>query len=273
MPRLELASGPVTWGVDFAGTPGNPPWAEVLDGIAAAGYRWTELGPLGYLPSDGEALEQRGLRLTGGFVFAPLADRQTAVAARDVAERVASLHGRFLVIIDAVTPARAQTAGRPREAERLDRDRAARLARGVAEIAAVARGHGLEPVVHPHAGTHVEFEDEVEPLLDWVELCLDTGHWLYAGQDPVRAYERWAERIPYVHLKDVSPRRRDGDFWTAVTHGVFRPLGDGVLDLPAFLAALDRHGFEGWAVVEQDRADDPVADLVRSRERIEALCG
>jgi inosose dehydratase len=145
----------------------------------------------------------------------------------------------------------------------------------VTEIAAVARGHGLRPVVHPHAGTHVEFADEVEPLLDVAELCLDTGHWLYAGQDPVAGYERWADRIPYLHLKDLDPARRDGDFWSAVRAGAFRPLGDGSLDLAAFLDALDRHGFTGWAVVEQDRAPggDPVEDLVASRERVEALCG
>jgi inosose dehydratase len=276
MPPLELATGPVSWGVDFAHAPGNPPWERVLDGIAAAGYRWTELGPLGYLPPDaGPALAERGLGVTAGFVFEPLHDRRAVGTAKAVAGRVAALGGRFLVIIDAVTPGRARTAGRPDAARRLDAGGRSALRAGVAEIAAVARGHGLRPVVHPHAGTHVEFADEVEPLLDLAELCLDTGHWLYAGQDPVAGYERWADRIPYLHLKDLDPARRDGDFWSAVRAGAFRPLGDGSLDLAAFLDALDRHGFAGWAVVEQDRAPggDPVEDLVVSRERVEALCG
>jgi inosose dehydratase len=145
------------------------------------------------------------------------------------------------------------------------------MRRAVREIAAIAHGSGLRPVLHPHAGTYIEFEDEVEPLLDWAELCLDTGHCLYAGQDPVGTYERWAERIPYLHLKDVDPARRNGDFWGSVRAGVFRPLGDGVVDFAALLAALGEHGFDGWAVVEQDRTPggDPVGDLVASRRYLE----
>ncbi len=275
---LELGTGPVSWGVDFADAPGNPPWREVVDGIAAAGYRWTELGPLGYLPHDvAPALAERALGVSAGFVFEPLHDahRRPGVlsAARAVARRVAALGGRFLVVIDAVDPVRARTAGRTHEAVRLDRAGRSTLRSTVAAVAAVAREEGLRPVLHPHAGTHVEFEDEVEPLLDVVELCLDTGHWLYAGQDPVAAYERWAERIPYLHLKDLYASRVAGDFWSSVRAGAFRPLGAGDLDLAALLNALERHGFSGWAVVEQDRAPggDPVADLVASRRYLEAL--
>jgi inosose dehydratase len=275
---IELGTGPVSFGVDFADAAENPPWAQVLDGIAAAGYRWTELGPIGYLPQavSGE-LAARGLGLTAGFVFEPLHDArrhgQTATVARAVAERVAAAGGRFLVVIDAVTPERARTAGRPAAAQRLDRHGVATLRRIVREIAAIAHGSGLRPVVHPHAGTYIEFEDEVEPLLDWAELCLDTGHWLYAGQDPVRAYERWGDRIPYLHLKDLDRARRDGDFWGSVRAGAFRPLGDGDLDVPAFFAALERGGFAGWAIVEQDRVPggDPVGDLVASRHYLERM--
>ena len=275
---LEPGTGPVSFGVDFADAPDNPPWADVLDGIAAAGYRWTELGPIGYLPADaGPQLEARGLGLTAGFVFEPLHDparhAEAAALARRVADRVASLGGRFLVVIDAVSPERARTAGRRAAAPRLDRRGVAGLRRIVREIAAIGHGSGLRPVLHPHAGTYVEFEDEVEPLLDWVELCLDTGHWLYAGQDPVRAYERWAERIPYLHLKDIDLGRRNGDFWGSVRAGAFRPLGEGDLDVPALLRALDRQGFAGWAIVEQDRVPggDPVADLIASRRCLEAI--
>jgi inosose dehydratase len=269
---LDLATGPVSFGVDFAGAPGNPPWEDVLDGIAAAGFTWTELGPLGYLPAD-VSLTAHGLELTGGFVFEPLLDPGAVAAARAVAERVAALGGRFLVVIDAVTPGRARTAGQPDVARRLDRADAAALAAGVREIAAIARGHGLRPVIHPHAGTHVEFEDEVEPLLDSVELCLDTGHWLYARQDPVRAFERWADRIPYLHLKDLDRARLGPDFSVSVRAGAFRPLGQGDLDVPALLAALDRARFSGWAVLEQDRlpGGDPVADLVAGRRYLEGL--
>jgi inosose dehydratase len=276
---LELGTGPVSFGVDFADAPDNPPWVDVLAGIAAAGYAWTELGPIGYLPADAAAaLAEHELGLTAGFVFEPLHDparraASTAVA-RAVAARVAALGGRFLVVIDAVTPDRARTAGRSEAARRLDRDGTAALRDALREIAAIARGFGLRPVVHPHAGTHIEFDDEVEPLLEALELCLDTGHWLYAGHDPVRAFERWADRIPYLHLKDLDRSRRDDDFWGSIRAGAFRPLGEGDLDVPALLGVLADSGYSGWAVVEQDRipGGDPVGDLIASRRYLERLC-
>jgi inosose dehydratase len=274
---LRLGTGPVSFGVDFADAPDNPAWQTVLDGIAAAGYRWTELGPLGYLP-DGVAphLAARGLGLTAGFVFEPLHDPHTdaTAIARAVAESVAMLGGGFLVIIGAVTPERSRTAGRSEAAPRLDPATAGAMRRTIEEISAIARGFGLRPVVHPHAGTYIEFEDEVEPLLEAAELCMDTGHWLYAGGDPVRAFERWADRIPYLHLKDLARDRLDGaGFWPSVAAGAFRPLGAGDLDLSGLLAALDRARFAGWAIVEQDRVPggDPVGDLIASRRHLERL--
>ena len=267
---LRLATGPVSWGVDFAEGPANPPWADVVAGIDDAGYRWTELGPLGYLPPEADQeLARRGIGITGGFVFEPLPDParlpRTLASARAAAARIAGAGGRFLVIIDAVDPHRGD----------LGRDGWRVLAHAVLCIAEIARDHGLRPVLHPHAGTHVETPDEIEPLLELCELCLDTGHCAYTGADPVALYRRWAERVPYLHLKDVDPARRDGDFWGSVRAGVFRPLGQGVVDFAALLAALDEHGFDGWAVVEQDRTPggDPVADLVASRRTLEALCG
>jgi hypothetical protein len=153
---LRLATGPVSWGVDFAGAPDNPPWVDVVAGIDAAGYRWTELGPVGYLPPEAdEELARRGIGVIGGFVFEPLADAgrlpRTLAAARLAAGRIAAAGGRFLVIIDAV--------GRGRDDWRA-------LAHAVLCIAEIARDHGLRPVLHPHAGTHVERPDEVEPLLE-----------------------------------------------------------------------------------------------------------
>src|SRR5918992_1227409 len=89
---LELANAPVSWGVDFPDQPGAPPWTEVLDGIAAAGYRNLELGPYGFLPQDPgallEALEARGLRAAGGLLYEPFHDPGAHAAIRALAARV-----------------------------------------------------------------------------------------------------------------------------------------------------------------------------------------
>lgn len=253
--RLRLASAPVSWGVDFAYAPANPPWAEVLDGIAAAGYRWAELGPAGYLPAQArDELAARGLGATAGFVFERLDDPATPAVAERAAAAVASAGGRFLVIIDAVG-----SRGRP-------------PVEGIAAVARIARAHGLRPLVHPHAGTRIEGEDAIRAAMEVADLCLDTGHLLYAGIDPVSFLRSAPDRIPYLHLKDVDPARVREDFWSSVGDGVFVPLGDGALDLDGLLDALEKVGFDGWAVIEQDRrpgAGDPVEDARRSRLAVE----
>lgn len=267
---MRLATGPVCWGVDFADRPGNPPYTEVLAGASAAGFHWLELGPLGYLPGD-LVPSDFGLEICGGFVFEPLHDpaRLAAVeqAARATSRRVAELGGSYLVVIDSVVPERERTAGRPDLAPRLRRTDA--LRRGVDRVAAIARRAGLCPVLHPHVGTYVEFADEIEPLLDLADLCLDTGHLAYAGIDPVAALARHAGRLGHVHLKDVDGAvlARGLPFWDAIAAGVFCPLGTGIVDVRGALAELDRGGYDGWATIEQDRvrgSGTPLADLRRS---------
>ena len=292
---VRLATGPVSWGVDFADDPSNPHWPEVLDDIGRSGFRFLELGPIGYLPEEPrelrDELARRCLQATGSFVFQPLHERrrQTEILAttRRTCAAIAAAGGRFLVVIDLVTPERVATAGRPDAARRLDLPGWRSLVDGIRAVAAVAAlEFGLRPVFHPHAGSYVEFEDEIERLLgalppDVVELCLDTGHCAYAGIDPVELYRRHAWRIPYLHLKDVDPdvhRRAVGgglDFWQAITAGVFCPVGLGSIRFVALARELERQGFDGWATVEQDR--DPrrpgpvLPDVVASRRYLESI--
>jgi inosose dehydratase len=286
---IELAGGPVSWGVDFAADPGNPPWDEVLAGIAAAGLRWAELGPAGYLPPRRGALESRGLRSAGGFVFEPLHDpaarRGSLRAARRALAAIATTGGRLLVVIDRPGAERAPFAGRPATAPRLDAARWDHLTDTVRGIAELAAAHDVRAVFHPHAGSHVEFGDEIERLLadvpgDVLGLCLDTGHALYAGADPAALVATHADRLEHLHVKDVGEAQlaaahaRGLDFWAAIAHGVFRPVGEGLLDLDALRRALAAAGYAGLATVEQDRRPGtpgrPEDDLRSSVERLRA---
>jgi inosose dehydratase len=190
-----------------------------------------------------------------------------------------------LVVIDRPSDERARTAGRPDAAPRLSAARRRKLAATVREVAELATARGVRPVVHPHAGGYLEFEDEVDDLLARVPaealgLCVDTGHALYAGSDPAALIARHAGRVEHLHLKDVAPprlaaaRQERLDFWTAIATGIFCPVGDGMLDLPALRGALDAAGYSGLATIEQDRRPDtpgdPAADLRRSVERLRA---
>lgn len=288
-PALRLATGPVTWGVDFADAPGNPPWERVLDEIAASGLGALELGPVGYLPEDPEllreALRSRALTAVGSFVFEDLHDPAAAGEVEVVAQRacraIAAAGGSVLVIIDRPSRERAATAGRGVVARRLDGDEWAVLLGTACEVAAIARDHGLRPAFHPHAGSYVEFRDEIERLLDDtdLDLCLDTGHAQYAGVEPHEAIAAFAPRLAHVHLKDVDRyvlarvhQERLG-FWEAIAERVFCPLGEGLVDVPAVMRALAGAGYEGFATVEQDRvpgSGEPLADL---RASVAVLAG
>jgi inosose dehydratase len=286
---MQLAGGPVSWGVDFADAPGNPPYHVVLDAIAAAGLRWLELGPVGYLPTaaDGasHALTSRGLGAVGTFVFddfhASGADDRLSAATEAGLDAILATGGTLLVLIDRPCAERAATAGRSGAARRLTRPEWGRMADRLRRSATRAAQRGVRAVVHPHAGSFIEFEDEVERLLDTVPaaeagLCLDTGHALYAGDDPAGAIARYADRIEHLHIKDVdgAVRARRLGFWDAIAAGVFCPVGEGLLDLGALRRALAGVGYGAFATIEQDRrrdtAGDPLQDLRQSIARLRA---
>lgn len=269
---LSIGNAPCSWGVEFADDPRNPPWTKVLDDAAAAGYRGMELGPIGFMPEDpavlGPALAERNLSLVGGVVFRPFHDAgkwdEVLDASLRTCRALAAQGATRLVLIDSISPARAPTAGRSDEAERMTGGDLAQFHDRLRTVATIAREEfGLDPSLHAHAGGWVEFEDELEGALDAIDpqvlgVCLDTGHSVYAGFDPVAFYRRHADRVTYLHFKDVDPAVRGRvianrtGFYDACAEGLFCNLGKGAVDFIALKKALIEHGFSGWATVEQD---------------------
>ncbi len=288
--KIKLASAPGSWGIEPPAHDGYPPWTRVLDEMAAAGYDGTELGPPGYLPSGQElreALRSRGLQMPAGYLMEPLSsaaelDRILDVA-RSTCATLAAAGAQTLILIDGLTPGRSATAGRSEDAARLTAEDWSQLVRASEAVCGVAREHGLRVAFHPHAGTHVEFEDEVERMMDDLPaesagLCIDTGHSLFAGIDPVALLRRHASRLVHVHLKDLDLdvlercRREALSFEQSVAAGVFTPLGAGSIDLAAFARALHEAGYDGWATFEQDRVVDGIDEaLPDARASLEHL--
>jgi inosose dehydratase len=222
-----------------------------------------------------EALDEFDLTLIGGVVFRPFHDPAAWDDVLDGAVRTCralSAHGaRHLVLIDSISPRRAPTAGRASEAEQMDtaewaafRDRIATVARMGTEE------YGLTVGIHAHAAGFIDFEPELERLLDEVDeavlkICFDTGHHSYAGFDPVAFMRRHIGRISYMHFKDIDPAvkaraiaNRTG-FYDACGQGIFCNLGRGDVDFPAVRQILLDAGFQGWCTVEQDC--DPTLDV------------
>lgn len=269
---IQIGNAPCSWGVEFASDDRNPAWREVLRQCAGAGYRGIELGPVGFMPEEPEvlaaALAEEHLTLIGGVVFRPFHDAAQWDDIMDGAVRTAKAlkaHGaKHFVLIDSISPRRAPTAGRAAEAEQMDaaewaayRDRIATVARMGAE------DYGLIPSIHAHAGGFMDFEPELERLLDEVDesilkICFDTGHHSYAGFDPVAFMRRHVGRISYMHFKDIDPVvkadvvAKRTDFYTACGQSIFCNLGQGDVDFPAVRQVLLDAGFKGWCTVEQD---------------------
>ena len=259
----RLAGAPISWGVcEVPGWGRQLPPDRVLAEMAGLGLTATELGPLGYLPRDPGALRARldahGLALVGGFVPLVLHEPSMEGALTTAREAAAMLAGAGA---DAFVCALIMDAGWSAPTPLDDAQFAALLAH-IPVIEELVAGHGLTFALHPHAGTVVESAADVERLLAATDVgwCLDTGHLLIGGCDPVAFVRDHGERVVHVHLKDVdagvAARYRAGELTLmgATRAGLFRPLGHGDAGISAVLAQLDAHGYEQWFVLEQDAA-------------------
>lgn len=267
----SLAASPVSWGIDFADHPDNTPWQVVLDEIAQSGLRDLELGPVGYIPTATARTElsRRGLRAIGTWLVLPLSSTRAEIeaigTARPTIELIRAAGGEHVILIDRPGGERASAAGRPDQARRLNSDERKRFLANVLQIAELARDCGLGITYHPHTATFIEFEDEVEWLLEVtaeanIQLCLDTAHMTWAGMDPAASLRRYAQVLGHVHLKDLDrgwvtrAQERQLGFWEAIAAGVFCPIGSGCVSFESVAAALREIGYAGSATIEQDRA-------------------
>lgn len=276
---IRIGNAPCSWGVEFSDDPRNPHWRTVLRECAEAGYTGIELGPVGFMPEDparlGEALAEHDLELIGGVVFRPFHDPDAWADVLDAITRTCkalAAHGaKHLVVIDSISPRRAPTAGRAEEAEQMGAAEWAAYRSRIEEAARIGtEEYGLTVGIHAHAAGFMDFEPELERLLEEVDerllkICFDTGHHSYAGFDPVAFMTRNIDRISYVHFKDVDPAvkadviaNRTG-FYDACGQGIFCRLGDGDVDFPAVRRILLDAGYKGWCTVEQDC--DPTLDV------------
>jgi len=274
------------------------PYNKVLDEIAEAGYAGTELGPLGYFPTEPDQLKSelssRGLQLVASFVPIPLAhpDRHEVGyrEAMNVAHLLAQTGARLIVLADEMSEARMAVSGRVDESrDGMSDSQWEGAAQILGSIAEACRELGLSVVFHHHAGTFIETPQEVARLCDSIDadllgLCLDTGHYFFGGGDPVEAVHSYGARIRHLHLKDVqlpileSARREGIDFLEAVRRGVFCELGAGAIDLTKVIQDMTAGGYSGWAIVEQDvdtssEGVEPFASALRSRQYLRKVIG
>ena len=275
---IAVANAPVSYGafeLTVGTDPDVPDGESVLSQVAAAGYAGIDLGPVGYLGRGdelGEALARRGLGLAGAYVELPYSDPdalEDALPQLDAILDVFDVVRSYLpgppprpTLADSGSKRRAMLPARSVRDHSLgfDADGWQRFAAGLARVIARCRDRGYEPTFHPETGTHVEAPWEIERVLDVsdVGLCLETGHMLLGGGDPVTMLRDLGDRVNHVHLKDarlavmneiVTDQAPVTEIWT---REAFCALGGGDLDVDAVLAGLRTISFGGWLVVEQD---------------------
>ena len=287
MSTPKIAGAPISWGVCEVPGWGHQLSAErVLREMSIAGLTATELGPKGYLPTEParltSLLSSHGLKCAGTFAPVVLHD-----AARDPVEDIV---GRLDVLnacgAEVLVLAAATGTGGYDSRPTLDDAHWNAIFTNLDRLADAAARRGLLVVLHPHVGTMVETPDDLERVLTGssVRLCLDTGHLLIGGTDPVELVRAVPERIAHVHLKDVdqalAARVTAGDltYMQAVAQRMYTPLGQGDVDIAAIVTALRENGFDGWFVLEQDTILDaepveggPLDDVIASLNHLQTV--
>ena len=280
---MRLASAPVSFGVDEVQTDAwRPGPDDVLDAIRDLGFEGSELGPPGYLGDPAttrQRLAGRGLELVGSYLPLRFSRREHIQDDLDwldgmleVIKASAPDGSRpFAILADSFCePDRLALAGRIEDHPEawLPEERFELLVSNVHRAAERCQRAGLDAVLHSHGGTYVETEREIrdvagrlDPTL--VGLCLDTGHARFGGANPAVLARDFGPLIRHVHIKDCKTKvltevaADGGGLKEALGRGAFCELGTGDSGVADVLRELVIGGYDGWIVVEQDRALTP----------------
>lgn len=283
----RVAGAPISWGVCEVQGWGYQLDADVvLRQMRELGLTATEFGPDGFLPADPKTraatLAAAGLQAVGGFFPVLLHDPDFDPLPQVAAALDGLVESGAHVLVLAASTGLADYDGRPA----LDDAAWEGLLANLDRVGELSAGRGVVTALHPHVGTMVERRGEVERVLAGCEvsLCVDTGHLIIGGTDPVELVHSAGSRIAHVHLKDVdagwAARVRSGavTYAQAVAGGMYLPLGAGAGRIAETVRLLEVGGYGGWYVMEQDAVlagppddDRPPADVRASLHFLRGL--
>ncbi|MCU6793054.1 sugar phosphate isomerase/epimerase [Paenibacillus sp. WQ 127069] len=138
---------------------------------------------------------------------------------------------------------------------------------------------GVKACVHPHLGTEIQDENELDILMSLCDpnvvfFAPDTAHLTGAGMDPAAIIRRYAERVAYIHLKDLTSKDATiEDFPMLIGNEalpLFCELGLGTIHFPPVVEALKEINYTGWVTVEIDKSTStPYRSLEICRDFVE----
>jgi sugar phosphate isomerase/epimerase len=121
------------------------------------------------------------------------------------------------------------------------------------DIEVAIHNHGPGDKLYP---TPESIYQKVEKLDPRIGMCMDVGHTLRIGADPVADTERFADRLLDLHIKDVTAPSPEGQTVE---------IGRGVIDIPALLRALLKIKYNRIVSFEYEKDEnDPLAGLAES---------
>ena len=290
--KVFLGIAPIGWtNDDMPELGGENTFQQTVSEMALAGFTGCEIG--NKYPKDPaelkKALDLRGLRVASrwfsSFIltqpieqvaadFERELDFMAAVGANriNVSEQSYSIQGQM------DTPVQAN------HRHVMNNEEWDRFCAGLNHLGRIATARGFKLCFHHHMGTVVQSAEETDRMLagtdpEHVFLCYDTGHFTFAGEDPLIVLKKYVNRVGHVHLKDmradvvarVSPE--GWSFLTAVRNGAFTVPGDGCVDFDPIFALLAEAGYTGWLLVEaeQDPAKaNPLEYAMKARAYIRA---
>ena len=303
---IHITGAPCCWGVDDVRNPYLPPWQKVLCEAGQAGYKAIELGPYGYLPLDIEVvsaeLRRNGISIVAGTIFDDMLSEENYPQVLKQVDDICSLITKlpelprepgqryktpYLTVMDWGHDERDYAAGHPDKAPRLSEAGWQQMMEHIKGIAKAADKWGVRAVIHPHAGGYIEFADEIDKLMEDIPaavagLCLDTGHLCYSGMEPVAWLRKYADRLDYIHFKDIDEKVYEEvlsehiRFFEGCGKGAMCPIGTGMLDYPAIYKLLTEEiHYEGYITVEQERdprnSDTSLRDVRASVDYLHSL--
>ncbi len=113
--------------------------------------------------------------------------------------------------------------------------------------------HGPDIELYPDADDVWENVKDLDPRIG---MCLDIGHDLRNGKDPVADLKKYHTRVFDIHIKDVTGATKEG-------YSV--EIGRGIIDIPAFVKMLREVGYTGVCSLEHERnMKDPLQGIAES---------
>ena len=271
--KVKLGIAPIGWcNDDMPELGGECTFEQIVSEMALAGFTGCEIG--NKFPKDPdtlkEALDLRGMRIASRWYSSFILTRDYAEEEKDfisnleflkklganrinVSEQSYSIQGKVDVpILDM------------KNKKVMNDEEWKRICEGLNKLGKVAKDHGFKLCFHHHMGTVIQTLEETEKMLantdkDLVYLCFDTGHFTFAGEDPLPVLKKYVDRVGHVHLKDMrlkvvdEVKKNNYSFLKAVRSGAFTVPGDGDIDFKPILKVLDEANYEGWLLIEAEQ--------------------